>query len=460
MAARIINIPEKSMNYIERYVERIEYFLSHEWNAEARDAARKCLLDYSAVLIAGSRQLAQRHSAYLAAFDGKGSSLIAGMHARADEYTACLLNGMSAHTLELDDGHRYGMLHPSVPVISPLLAILEKENISAENFLRGIAAGYEAMIRLACMIQPNHTKKGFFATATCGTVGAAVGISVAREYPHEQLLAAVSAALTSAAGISEMMTGDSELLPYNAAKAGLNGLVAANIAYCCYKGPEDALGGKKGFIQAFNGSVNDEKFESAIEMSGCLFKVYRKAYASHRQVHPPVEAALFIRKDNGIKPEEIKKVYVSTYDLAVFGHDSSEIHSISAAKMSIPYTVAVALLYGKAGLDAFTQDLVQDEKVQKLARKIKVAVSSELSALVPEKRAALVTVICSDGSEYIRRVDYPKGEPENPLSDDEMYEKVRDLMVYARRSPKEAKKLIDAVSSIDDDISAYLKMLR
>lgn len=448
------------MNYIERYVDRIEYFLEYEWNTETREAAKACLLDYSAVLIAGSRQLAQRHSAYLAAFDGKGSSLVAGMHTKADEYTACLLNGMSAHTLELDDGHRYGMLHPSVPVISPLLAILEKENISAENLLRGIGAGYEAMIRLACMIQPVHTKKGFFATATCGTVGAAVAVSVAREYPHEQILSAVSAALTSAAGISEMMTGDSELLPYNAAKAGLNGLISANIAYCSYKGPADALGGKKGFIPSFNGSINEERFDSALGMSGCLFNVYRKAYASHRQVHPPVEAALFLRKDNKIKAENIKKVYVSTYDLAVFGHDNTEVHSLSAAKMSIPYTVAVALLYGKSGLDAFTQELVQDENVRKLAKKINVSVSSELSALVPEKRAALVTVTCRDGSEYTRRVDYPKGEPENPLTEDEMYEKVRGLMVFAQRNPKDAKKLIETVNRIEDDISSYLKMLR
>ena len=448
------------MTYIERYVDRIEYFLEQEWGTETREAAKKCLLDYSAVLIAGSRQLAQRHSTYLAAFNEKGGSIVAGMHMKADEYTATLLNGMSAHTLELDDGHRYGMLHPSVPVISPLLAIVEKENISAENLLRGIAAGYEAMIRLALMIQPIHTKKGFFATATCGTVGSAVAIAVAREYPHEQLISAVSAALTSSAGLSEMMTGDSELLPYNAAKSAVNGLIAANIAYCCYKSPADALGGKRGFLQVVGGGLNEEKFEEALGIKNCILKVYRKAYASHRQVHPPVEAALFLRKDYKIKPDNIKKVYVSTYDLAVFGHDSDEIHSLSAAKMSIPYTVSVALLYGKAGLDAFTQEMVQDREVQKLAKKVKVSVSSELSALVPEKRAALVTVSCKDGSEYTRRVDYPKGEPENRLTEDEMYEKVRDLMIYAQRSPKDARRLINAVNNIEDDMQTYLKLLK
>lgn len=446
------------IDLIDQYIDRLQVFLDEEWNGGVREQARSCLLDYTAVLLAGARQLRERHETYLAALGIEGGpALVAGIGKRADIYSAALLNGLSAHVLELDDGHRYGMLHPSVPVISALLAIAEQEKMTAEDFLKSIAVGYEATIRLACMVQPVHKKRGFHASATCGTVGAALAVGIARGYDRERLKSTASAAMTSASGLLAMIDDDSELKPYNCAQAAVNGLMAANIALCGYRSPDDALGGPRGFICALNGARNTERETEALQMHDCMGTCYRKMYASCRHTHCAVEAALRLREKHALERSDIQKVQVKTYDMAVYGHDAKVVGSIAAAKMSTPYSVAVALLYGKSGLDAFTDELLGDPAVVSLMKRVEVVDDDELSALAPGKRVAVVTVTDAEGHGHAERVDYPKGEPENPLTEEEQANKFRALLCYADRSPEQADVLLAYVQQLEGKLKEYLK---
>ena len=114
------------------------------------------------------------------------------------------------------------MIHLSAPIIATLLALAESEKINVHDFLCGIIAGYEAAISLSCLIQPSHRRKGYHATGTCGTIGAAMGASVALRFTREQI--ATSLSCGHAGGILEIQEDGSELKPYNAANAALNGL--------------------------------------------------------------------------------------------------------------------------------------------------------------------------------------------------------------------------------------------
>src|SRR5690606_25240829 len=106
----------------------------------------------------------------------------------------------------------------------------------------------------------------------------------------------------------------------------------------------------------------------------------------------------------------------------------------NSAKMSTPYSIAVALVKGKAGLSEFTQETINDKDILSLTQKVTVVSDDELTALVPQKRAAIVSVTTKDGQVATERVDYPKGEPENPISDDELKEKFISLMQFSGKS--------------------------
>lgn len=159
-----------------------------------------------------------------------------------------------------------------------------------------------------------------------------------------------------------------------------------------------------------------------------IMKTYTKPYASCRYTHPAVEAAIHMR--NRVRPEEVKEIIVRTYELAVSGHDHSKVHGSYSAKMSIPYALAAGLMFGKAGLQEFSEEIVENGGAVELAKKVKVLSDDELNRTFPDTQSAIVTIVTEDG-EYCERVDFPKGEPENPLTADEFRSRYDELMRYA-----------------------------
>ena len=160
-----------------------------------------------------------------------------------------------------------------------------------------------------------------------------------------------------------------------------------------------------------------------------IMKSYTKPYASCRYTHPPVEAAIHLRNQYGITPEMVDKIKVKTYNLAVSGHDHTDIQGAYSAKMSTPYSTAVALIYGKAGLQEFGEDVIENDTVKALTKKVEVVADEELSSIFPDKQAAVLTIE-ANGKTHSERVDFPKGEPENPLSEKEFKTRYDALMAY------------------------------
>ena len=155
-------------------------------------------------------------------------------------------------------------------------------------------------------------------------------------------------------------------------------------------------------------------------------RIYVKPYASCRHSHSAVEAAIAIHQQ--VDTEKIASVLVETYKLGVKGHDHKSIRGIASAKLSTPYAVAAALLYGRADLSVFEP---LDERIIALAQKVSVTEDPVLTVESPQKRIAIVTVLTCDGNRRTYRVDYAKGDPENPLTEQEFKEKVQQLTAYS-----------------------------
>jgi 2-methylcitrate dehydratase PrpD len=388
------------------------------------EKAKECKLDYMAVVTAGARKSKDKWQTFLNTAP-KGNAALYGYDITTDSRTAALINGFNAHCLELDDGQRFAMIHLGASVISAIDAARSDFDISEKSYLTGIIMGYEAACRAAVAMQPSHKKKGYHTAGTCGTIGSAVGAAFALGMSEKQLKRVLTLACASSAGMLEIQEQGSELKPYNLGRAAMDGLTAAYMGYTAFETPEDMLGGARGYFRTFSDKFDTDKL---IEDTGYfeIERIYVKPYASCRHSHSAVEAA--IRLHDGLKVNDIDRAEVKTYELGVKGHDHTDIAGVASAKLSTPYAVAAGLLYGRADLTVFEP---LDENAVNLAKKIRVLQDEELTEASSAKRVAILTLYMNDGSEKSCRVDYAKGDPENPMSKEELQQKADFLYGYS-----------------------------
>jgi len=444
----------------DQFTDGLYTLSQHKFPDEVLKEAKKCLLDYLGVTFAGAQMMKSKSIDAIDIFGETGVIAVVGLRKTASIQNAILFNGMHAHVVELDDGHRVAMMHPGAPVISALLPLVQQKNISGECFLKAIVLGYEAAVRLACALQPSLKEKGFHGTGIAGTIGATVAVATALKFTKQQLKDAIAAATTSASGILKVIKDISELKPFNAGNAAQNGYISAMLAFSGFKGPYDTLGGQLGFLSMMSDNYHEKYLQFSENDTLAILRIYRKPYAACRHCHSPIEAALNIQNRNQLDIKNIKSVNVKTYYWAVHGHEHTEIVGINSAKMSIPYSIAVALIKSKAGLPEFADEAINDKEVLSLTQKVTVEADEELTALAPGKRAAIVSITTQEGLALTQRVDYPKGEPENPLSEKELEDKFIMLAQYAGKERSACKNIIQIVNNLETDYHRLYRYLQ
>lgn len=407
-------------------VEFLQYLhnKSQDITEEILECAKDCLCDYLGVTEAGAIANNERWTVFCEhASEGKTS--VIGMDVTTDGKTAALINGYNAHSLELDDGHRFAMIHLGASIISALHSAKCENDISQEKLLVGIIMGYEAACRIAIAIQPSHKKKGFHAAGTCGTIGAAIGVAFALGMDIEQMKTVLASAVASTTGMLEIQGQSSELKPYNLGRAAMDGLVAAYMGYTDFVGPDDMLGGERGFLNLFSDECTPAK---AVEKQGYfeIERIYVKPYAACRHCHSAIEAALTLRENIDIN--EIERIVVETYQLAVKGHNHTQISGITSAKLSMPYSVAVAIVLGKADVSAFSFKCINRDDILDLTKKVTIVENTDFTSQNSKKRTSKVVIYLQDGTSKAYQVDFAKGDPENPMSREEIKAKTIELL--------------------------------
>lgn len=406
------------------------------------EKARKVFLDYLGVVAGGRQYLKEKHPDLV---DSAPNS--------------AFLNGFAAHVLELDDGHRHGMIHLGASIVSAVLEVAVKDYLTTADVLRGIVMGYEVAVRCARSIQPGHKVRGYHVSGTCGTIGSAMGIAFACNYSKEQLKSTLACAISSAAGILEIQEQASELKPYNTARAAYDGVLAAQIGKLSLPGPDDILGGKRGFLAALTDTPKPEFLTDFSEEGYCIEGIYQKIYAACRHCHPAIDATLDMRDDVNLKLEQIEKIEVHTYKLAVGSHDHTEIMGISSAKLSTPYSVALAIVKGSCGYVDYNEENLNDYWIKILTRKVSVIEDENLTAQSPAVRGARVIIVLKDGKEYEATCLYPKGEPENPLTLEELENKFKTLVSNHAMSKERTDRLYNLLVQSQMNIHEVIKLL-
>lgn len=420
-----------NMNVSEKFFFEIDHVAGMTVPAAVMERAKHSLLDYLAVTCAGAVFQSEKLKRYFDfAQPEAGMFKAIGLGRNLILKEAVFLNGLNAHALDFDDGTNSGIIHLGSPIFSLLLPLAQRYHIQLDKLLSSAIVGYEASYTMAVSIQPKHKAMGYHATGTCGVIGATLAAAYMLDFSAEERYQAFATSCVSATGMLKVLDDGSELKPYNVAKTVLLALSSLQLAKAGFKGHTDPLGGYRGFLKMMSGDDKTEIKSALLNGSYAIMKSYTKPYASCRYTHPAVEAAILLRNENMLSPGEIKSIEVETYDLAVSGHDHKDVIGSYSAKMSIPYSTAVALIYGKAGLQEFGDDALNSDVVKELTNKVNVVADEKLSVNFPMEQSAIVTIRSTKG-DFTKKIDYPKGEPENPMSEDEFYNRYKDLMTFS-----------------------------
>ena len=447
------------MNRSKEFLKAIDTVYKVTLPDTVMERARRSLLDYLAVTCAGAafqKDKNERFFGFAEPEPGRFKAIGTGKDLVLKE--AVFLNGLNGHALDFDDGTNSGIIHLGSPVFSLLLPLAQRYAIGVKDLLKAAVTGYETSYTMAVSIQPVHKVLGYHATGTCGVLGAAMAASYMLGFSEEERFQAFAAACVSATGMLKVLDDGSELKPYNVAKTALMALTSIQVAKAGFKGHPDPLGGYRGFLKMMTGQEDTELKPVLLNGTYAIMKSYTKPYASCRYTHPAVEAAIHLRNRYGLKAEDVEKIMIRTYDLAVSGHEHTEIAGSYSAKMSIPFSTAAGLVYGKAGLQEFSEEAVKDKKTLALCEKVTVVPDKKLSSAFPDIQAAIVEISTKDGV-VSDRVDVPKGEPENPLTDEEFRARYDGLMEYAGISKEAGKAIFDGVFDENMTVNDILKFL-
>ena len=394
---------------------------------KVRILAKYCFLDWLASAYAGSGEEPVRMMLEMVkGMPGKPECTLIPDGSKNIPLLAALINGASSHMVEMDDLHRPSIFHPAAPIIPAALAVAEREERPGKDLIAAIVAGYEVGIRVAEMVGKSHYQF-WHTTATCGTFGAAVAAGKLLLLDPQQMVWALGSAGTQASGLWEFLSESAMSKQLHPGKAAMNGILAALLAQQGFTGAEHIFEGEKGFCKATSG---DYDFNGAMDglgreyhMGGNSFKFH----ASCGHTHSAVDASLILTREWGVAPEAIEKVKVKVYSVAFDLLGNVQLTNPYIAKFHIPFCTATALKFGKVGLEAFTEERLNDGELSDLMTRVELSSDEELDREYPEKWGAIVEVSTRDGRVFSQKVEYPKGDPQNPLSRQEFSDKFINL---------------------------------
>ena len=391
-----------------------------------------------------------------------GSAAVFGDSARYTPAGAALLNGAFAHSLDFDDTHAAGTLHPGAPVIPAAIAAAEMVGADGATVMAAIVAGYEVTCRLAVALPGgDHYDRGYHPTATCGAFGAAAAAARVFGLDAKGIGNAFGIALSQAAGSLQFLANGAWTKRFQVGWSAMNGLAAAVLAKEGFRGASEAVEGKAGFLRAYAPNPVPERVIQKLGTEFELMETAVKPYPSCRYGHASVDAALALRAEHAIKPEEIERVTMGLPNkgMLLVGAPlarKQNPQNVVDGQFSGPFVVSAALTKGHMGWDSYEH--LNDNDIRAMMPKVICEEDPEIQAEFPAYMSGKVT-IRARGQDFIKKVVIPKGEPANFLTEAELRAKFHGL-ADAVLGHERAVQLADAVLNLDKsgDVNAMMRL--
>ncbi|MBQ2831650.1 MmgE/PrpD family protein [Methanobrevibacter sp.] len=435
------------------FLKNISKFISNyryeQATVESITTVKAAFLDFFGVTYRGANENASKiaFNTVEEIFSGNSKlnlkASVIGRNLKTDILSAGFLNGVSAHVLELDDGHRGAQIHLGSVIFPTALAISESYDLSGKEFLEGVIVGYEVGILLGKMVNPMHRNKGFHTTGTIGAFVAGTVASKLLKLDDNQILNALGLCGTQAAGLLESDHGGSMGKSLHAGKAVYNGILSAILARNGFTGSGTILEGNEGFLKTmvYDGyDVDNFSFEDIIKDIGKVRvrDIYFKKYPFCRHIHSSIDTALKLKASIGDEYEHIENIAVKTYSVAA-EHNNFNPKNIEELKQSLPYAVAISLVVGEVTVDDINQliefglldnysTVDKVNSIKDLVNRMIILSDDQLNELYPEKRPSNVIIKLDKAFRngvFQNITLLPKGDFENPYQLSELIDKFK-----------------------------------
>jgi 2-methylcitrate dehydratase PrpD len=397
---------------------------------------RRAVLDWLASALAGSIEPPARMAQRIAAGFGASSEAMVFGASRASAAAAAFANGVASHILELDDIHKGSTVHGAAPIIPAALAVAEREHATGAAFLTAVTVGYEAAFRIGEAVNPSHYRF-WHPTGTVATFGAAAAAGVLVGLNSDQMVDALGTAGTQAAGLWEFNADGAMSKHLHPGKAAMNGVMAADLARAGFTGASRILEGERGFMRAMSSAREWSRIGDGLGAHWTIGENGFKLHACCGHTHSAIDLAIGLRERRGWCAADVLE-HVRTVDVDTYGPGYEIVKDANPrspyhGKFSMAYCVAVGLLEGQAGLEQFAEDRfgragVREPSIAALLSRTRVSVADDLTAKYPAAWPARVALTLADGSRLCDASDYPRGNPENPVSTAALERKLRDLV--------------------------------
>jgi 2-methylcitrate dehydratase PrpD len=423
-----------------------EFLAAARWNdlpPEIVEDARRSVLDWLGSALAGALEPPARIAQDVAAGLGRSNEATVFGAGRASAAVAAFANGVASHILELDDVHKGSTLHPAAPIIPAALAVAEREHVDGRAFLLAVVLGYDAALRIGEAVNPSHYRF-WHPTGTAATFGAAAAAGSILKLNAARMTDALGSAGTQAAGLWEFNADGAMSKHLHPGKAAMNGVLSADLARAGFTGANRILEGERGFFRATSTSYDSTRITDRL---GTHWKISENCYKLHSccgHTHTAIDCALEL----GAPPADIHSIHIETYGPGYAIVSNVAPRTPYQAKFSIAYCVAAALLDGRVNLEQFTAARISDPAIADLLDRAHITVADDLTAKYPAAWPARLSITMRNGLTFQAAADYPRGNPENPISTTALEDKFRAL-VEPRLGTAAAKAALDAVRSLE-----------
>jgi 2-methylcitrate dehydratase PrpD len=454
------------MTYSAKLAER---YSSLDYGAITHNAiqkAKECLMDYLSCAYAGfSFSSSQIVREFAMENYARGNCTVIGSKRKLVPAGACLVNSTAGHGPELDDVSNEAVIHVGVIIIPVALAMAENLGLGGKDVLRAMVIGYDTDIKIGKAANPaTLLARGFHPTAICGMFGAAMTAARLMNLNVQQTVNALGVVGSFVSGNLECYSDGSLTKRLNPGIASSSGVIAAELALKGYTGPKSIFEGPRGFFHSY---CENSKPEELDKLNGFeIEKISFKPHACCRFNQAPIDAALAIRTENKVNYKDIKGVLI---ELPKTGYDivgqPAEVKfdpkNVVDGQFSAPYSVAIALIEGRAFLDEFTEESIRRPDVHEFLKRITIQHAPDLEKYLPNPFTARVTVTTEDGKIYSKEVIYAKGDLQNPLSWEEILQKFNILVPPSIVSKAKKQKMIETIQDLEElnDIKEFTKLL-
>jgi 2-methylcitrate dehydratase PrpD len=418
--------------------------------AAARHRAAAAFLDTVGVTLAGSAEPSATVVQHVVSTGGAGQSPVLGTAIRTTPAAAALANGTAAHALDYDDMCFVSLAHPSAPLVPASLAIAELRGRSGCAALDAYVVGFEIEARLGRRMHPRHYQRGWHATSTLGTLGAAAAAGRLLGLDRRTAAHALAIAASGASGLKENF--GTMVKPLHAGLAAHNGIMAALLAEGGLTGSEEALDGPQGFLAAMDGThtnLGDEAIDLGRRWEILDTGITVKLYPSCAGTHPALDALLLLRRRERYAADDVVAIEVDVDSITptILIHDRPA--TGLEGKFSMPFCAAAAVVHGRVGIDTFEPGVVNDPQVREVMSRVTMRVDPSFDGSAPSLTQSRVTVRLRDGRTLVEMAKGARGHPDQPASGDELATKFRACATRALSDEAAVERVLAALREFE-----------